>query len=230
MKLTQGQIYALAIAVGMKQPRVMAAIAMAESGGNTGAHNATPPDNSYGLWQINMLGDMGPSRRKQFGISSNQQLYNPLVNALAAKKIQASQGLSAWSTYTNGAYKKHMSENVSSAPTTASQAVADKVIDWRDPFDLWPDDAGEPPKGFLDEFFGDEDSDLIDPTPDILGGLPEALAKTADFLVNPRSWLRIGYGVLGAVLVAGGLFLMVRNTAVSQTVGKVTSAVKKGSK
>ena len=41
--------------------RIMAAIAMAESGSNAEAHNdnANTGDNSYGLWQINMLGSMG---------------------------------------------------------------------------------------------------------------------------------------------------------------------------
>ena len=37
----------------------MTAIALAESGGKSGAHNTTCPDNSYGLWQINMLDEPG---------------------------------------------------------------------------------------------------------------------------------------------------------------------------
>lgn len=39
------------------------AVAMAESSGDPRAHNDTYQDNSYGLWQINMLGDPGPARR-----------------------------------------------------------------------------------------------------------------------------------------------------------------------
>jgi len=125
-KLSYGQLVTLATSVGMKQPRVMAAIAMAESGGDTTAHNATPPDNSYGLWQINMLGTMGPSRRKSFGIATNEALFNPLTNALAAKKILNSQGLSAWSTYTSGAYKKFTSDTAAEPVDQASveQAVS----------------------------------------------------------------------------------------------------------
>lgn len=85
------------------------AIAMAESGGNTRAHNATPPDNSYGLWQVNMLGGMGPERRREYGIHSNDQLFDPDQNAEAAYKISGhGKHFGPWSTYTNGAYKKHL--------------------------------------------------------------------------------------------------------------------------
>jgi hypothetical protein len=82
----------------------MAAIAMAESGGRAGEHNTKFPDNSYGLWQINMLDD-GPRRRNMFGIQGNNQLFDPLTNAKAAKKIYDEQGLNAWSTYRYGLYK-----------------------------------------------------------------------------------------------------------------------------
>jgi hypothetical protein len=86
----------------------MAAIAMAESSGNPRAHNSTPPDNSYGLWQINMIGNLGPARRKQLGISSNEQLFDPATNAKAAKMIKDSQGWNAWTVHKTGAYKKFM--------------------------------------------------------------------------------------------------------------------------
>lgn len=86
----------------------MAAIAMAESSGNPKAHNSKPPDNSYGLWQINMIGELGPARRKQLGISSNEQLFDPAVNAKAAKMIKDSQGWNAWTVHKTGAYQKFM--------------------------------------------------------------------------------------------------------------------------
>lgn len=86
----------------------MVGIAYAESGGDPSKHNAKPPDDSYGLWQINMLGSMGPDRRKKFGISSNEALYDPATNAKAAYIIYKEQGLNAWTTYKSGAYLKHM--------------------------------------------------------------------------------------------------------------------------
>lgn len=107
------------------QATVMTAIAMAESGGRTTAHNNNPPDNSYGLWQINMLGSMGPTRRQSFGISSNSELFDPEVNAKAAKIIFDGQGYGAWSVYTNGSYRQHLESAASGEGLTTSQEAAD---------------------------------------------------------------------------------------------------------
>jgi len=94
---------------------VAAAIAIAESGGNPNAHNGNSGtgDDSYGLWQINMLGSMGPARRNQFGIRSNTQLFDPLTNAKAAVAI-AGGGASfqPWTTFTHGTYKQFLNGNV----------------------------------------------------------------------------------------------------------------------
>ena len=85
------------------------AVALAESGGRTTAHNATPPDNSYGLWQINMLGALGPERRHQYHLKSNDQLFDPDTNARVANSISSDgHDFTPWSTYTNGAYKDHL--------------------------------------------------------------------------------------------------------------------------
>lgn len=84
------------------------AIAMAESSGNPGAHNgnAGTGDNSYGLFQINMLGDMGPERRKRYGLSSNDDLLDPYINARVAFQMSnGGKNWGAWSTYNNGMYK-----------------------------------------------------------------------------------------------------------------------------
>ena len=88
----------------------MTAIAMAESSGDSAALNNNPNtgDLSYGLWQINMLGDMGPERRKLFGIESNEELLDPLTNARAAYKIYELQGYGAWSVYKSGKYRDYM--------------------------------------------------------------------------------------------------------------------------
>lgn len=67
----------------------MVAIALRESGGNTMAHNSTPPDDSYGLWQINMYGSLRGARLALFGLSDPSQLYDPAVNAAAAFRLYA---------------------------------------------------------------------------------------------------------------------------------------------
>ncbi|WP_243788734.1 transglycosylase SLT domain-containing protein [Saccharopolyspora gloriosae] len=87
------------------------AVAVAESSGNTEAHNGAGLDDSYGLWQINMLGDMGPARREEYGIDSNEELLDPATNAEAAYKIHQGRGdFSDWSTYNDDSYKKHLDE------------------------------------------------------------------------------------------------------------------------
>jgi len=88
-KLSALQIYDVARAAGFPPTTAvkMVAIALRESGGNTLAHNGTPPDDSYGLWQLNMLGKLLPERLRLFGISSPQELYDPAVNARAARVL-----------------------------------------------------------------------------------------------------------------------------------------------
>jgi len=65
------------------------AVAMRESRGDPNAFNGNQNtgDQSYGLFQINMLGAMGPARRKQFGLKSNDDLLDPLTNAKVAFKL-----------------------------------------------------------------------------------------------------------------------------------------------
>lgn len=93
-----------------REARIMAAIAMAESGGKSSAHNPdrSTGDNSYGLWQINMIDDLGVERRRDLGLKSNEDLFDPKINARAAKYIRDRQGLSAWSVYKNGLHKPYL--------------------------------------------------------------------------------------------------------------------------
>jgi hypothetical protein len=99
---------------------IMAAIAMAESGGNSNAHNnnRATGDNSYGLWQINMIDELGPARRKQFGISNDEQLKDPVTNAHAARIVKQESGFVSWSVYKSGKYKSNLSaaQKAASAP------------------------------------------------------------------------------------------------------------------
>lgn len=92
--------------------RTAAAIAEAESGGDAHAHNSVPPDNSYGLWQINMIGGLGPARRTQFHLASNDALYNPAVNARVAYALSNhGTNFSPWTTYTSGAYRQFLGDD-----------------------------------------------------------------------------------------------------------------------
>ena len=96
--------------------RIAAAIALAESSGRAGidtVQSGLDPEKknefSLGLWQIDMQDSpgymLGTDRRQKFGIESNEELYNPLTNAKAAKMIFDTFGFKPWATYTSGKYK-----------------------------------------------------------------------------------------------------------------------------
>ena len=51
---------------------------------------------------------MGTERRDQFGIEDNDALYDPSINAMAAKNIFDKQGFDAWSVYKSGKYKEFL--------------------------------------------------------------------------------------------------------------------------
>lgn len=122
--LSAQQVYALARRAGatVEEAVILTAIAKYESGYFAGAYNGENRDRSYGLWQINMLGDMGPERRQALGLSSNEQLFDPATNARAALMILRRQGWKAWSVYTSGAYKGGLAE-----ARAAASAVGDNV-------------------------------------------------------------------------------------------------------
>jgi hypothetical protein len=73
---------------------LMAAIAEAESSGCSTAQN---PGGACGLWQIN---------------PPQPGCFNPATNARMAVAKLRSQGLAAWVTYTNGAYKQFLKGSV----------------------------------------------------------------------------------------------------------------------
>jgi hypothetical protein len=75
------------------------AVAMKESTGRPRSHNDNPDtgDYSHGLFQINMIGSLGPARLKQYGLDSNEDLFDPLTNAKIA--FQMSNGGKNWSAW-----------------------------------------------------------------------------------------------------------------------------------
>lgn len=73
-----------------------------ESNGHAFSHNVNPKtgDNSYGLFQINMLGDMGKERKVWFNIASYSDLFDPVTNARAAFKLSSGgKDFSKWPSY-----------------------------------------------------------------------------------------------------------------------------------
>lgn len=84
-QLTGKELSELLSLVGFegKAHKLAWAIVMRESTARPKAHNGNSGtgDNSYGLFQINMIGSLGADRRDKFELSSNDELFNPLRNA-----------------------------------------------------------------------------------------------------------------------------------------------------
>ena len=83
-------------------------VAKRESGGRPEAFNPdrSTGDQSYGLFQINMIDELGPARRKQFGLGANEDLFDPLTNAKVAYRMSGGgKNWEPWTTYTSGLYK-----------------------------------------------------------------------------------------------------------------------------
>jgi len=101
-------------------------IAKRESGGRPDAFNpdASTGDRSYGLFQINMLGSMGPARRKQFGLARDEDLLDPLTNAKSAFRMSnGGRDFGAWgigpNAYRSGAGYETIAKYVDQTPALA---------------------------------------------------------------------------------------------------------------
>jgi hypothetical protein len=129
--LTTAQLVSVAKQVGFNEKNavIAAAVAKAESGGRSGVVNDNPRtgDLSYGLWQINMIGRLGPARLKQFGISSYEQLKDPLTNARAAFILSGGSNFTPWSVYKSGKYKSFLPEAQKAAGVAPSQYTSSKI-------------------------------------------------------------------------------------------------------
>jgi hypothetical protein len=100
-KLSDTELVGLLSAVGFegKALKVAYAVAKKESNGRPLAHNGNQNtgDNSYGIFQINMIADLGDARRDKFNLKSNTQLFDPVINAKIA--FFMTRGGEDWSSW-----------------------------------------------------------------------------------------------------------------------------------
>ena len=211
MSLSHFDCYQLAKSAGLgdSQAKMAAAIAMVESGGDPNQHNYNPStgDDSYGLWQINMLGSMGPTRRKQFGISDNSQLYNPETNARAMAIVSQDGGnFSPWSTYPVKAtayMNSHLIQTSGSGPDGSGGNWVDKLL------------PGSPVS--------------------TAETIAQGFNKVAAWVSNSDNWVRVAYVAGGSVVVIVGLVMIVGSSKAGSVitgvtpVGKVSKIAKVGS-
>lgn len=201
-----------AYAAGVRDPSDLGravAVAFAESGGNPRAHNAVPPDDSYGLWQINMLGSLGPSRRQQFGISSNDALYDPAVNAKAMVAISGGgKNWKPWTTYgglrylaflpaANAAAAAVAGTGGSSLPGAVEGAAEGAITGPGNPIGDW--------------------TDAVKAT----GG---AVVKAGEWATDRNNWFRVAKVLAGGGLLLVGLNMLARPYA-TKAIAPIVGAV-----
>jgi len=109
--LTDRELVELLKAVGFKGKglRMAWAVAKAESNGRPFAFNgnARTGDSSYGIFQINMIGPLGPDRRNRYNLGINAELFSPVKNAqIVYRMTKRGNDWSSWSSYKKGATHK----------------------------------------------------------------------------------------------------------------------------
>ncbi len=114
--IRQPKIEDMLLAVGFEPEiaKIMAAVAMAESAGNpmidtvkSGLDPEKKNEFSIGLLQLNMKDDR-ERLLDLFDIESEEELYDPIINVIAAKRLYDEQGLGAWGAYTDNSYKQFL--------------------------------------------------------------------------------------------------------------------------
>ncbi|SFK68876.1 NlpC/P60 family protein [Geodermatophilus ruber] len=116
--LSAVEIYRYARMAGFSpdQAVTMTAVALAESGGEAGAHNPRGED-SRGLWQINV------AAHRNLG---GQNLYDPLVNAQAAYRVsQGGKDISPWTTTHRGTSARYVAYRAEAE--SAARAAGDNA-------------------------------------------------------------------------------------------------------
>ena len=177
---------------------LMAAIALAESSGNSDAIN--PVDNggtqtSVGLWQVSTGTHDYPAA-----------WLTPLGNAQEAVAKLQSQGITAWGTYTSGAYKQYLQGE---APPPGSVLVGGQVTQGGGGLggfvnSVWHDLAL--PLGGIASIIGSASS-IAQAIAAVAAPLIK-IAEAIDWFFHPAHWIRVFAGIAGGVLVLGGVWQM----------------------
>jgi len=105
--LTDKELVSLLKSVGFegKALKMAWAIARTESSGRPMAYNGNRKtgDSSYGIFQINMLGNLGDDRKEKFDLRSNVLLFDPVINAEITYHM--TKGGIDWSSWPNSISK-----------------------------------------------------------------------------------------------------------------------------
>ena len=131
-RLTKTELVDLLHAVGFKGEalRHAWAIVMKESRGNPLSHNGNRDtgDNSFGLFQINMVDSLGQDRRDKFSLEYNAQLLNPVVNAkIAYHMSKQGENWVAWKGVNNSVVKDWLAQFPEAQAKALAKAKAKSI-------------------------------------------------------------------------------------------------------
>lgn len=193
-----------------------AAIALAESGGNPKAHNAS---GASGLWQI--LGQVVPGN-----------IYDPNVNARnAVKKYNDARGFSPWVTYETGEYKEHLPPHAKLADMefhTRKEAEEYGKPGGPQPFNEGVLGIPGASAGEAGKAFGNLPGvHQVVQAGEALGDIATILGDVAKLLLTPQGWLQIGEVGGGIIFIGWGLHHLIQSsTGVDVGAGARHAAVK----
>ncbi len=113
--LTDKELKELLSAVGFegKALKMAWAIAKSESNARPMAYNGNRKtgDSSYGIFQINMLGELGIDRKEKFDLKSNILLFDPVINAeITYYMTKGGLDWSSWSSLGGDRYKEFLTK------------------------------------------------------------------------------------------------------------------------
>ena len=205
---------------------IAAAVALAESSGNSAALNNTPStgDYSVGLWQINYFNGLFDSRSAAYG-SPAALLIDPNAQALAAISISNNgTNWTPWSTYENGAYLNFLN-------TPGGAVASGPIANIGDLSSL----GNNPAAGFdinlsVSDFLVNGTSITADVQAAVRGGIVKRAISHASLvtlqIADPqRTLLNSGIFTFGYQLEVAGLnFSLVQTSKASDTVQAVFEA------
>jgi len=113
--LTDKELKELLSAVGFegKALKMAWAIAKSESNARPMAYNGNRKtgDSSYGIFQINMLGELGIDRKEKFELKSNILLFDPVINSeITYYMTKGGTDWSSWSSLNGARFKEFVNE------------------------------------------------------------------------------------------------------------------------
>lgn len=215
-RLNYQQVAQLAWDAGWRGKNAQTAVAIArgESGFDTMNTNFKGLDHSYGLWQINMRNEMGPQRRQQFGLSSNEQLFDPATNARVAYGLWKDRGgFTDWTVYNDRTYTLYLNGAV---------FAVKQIEQGKKGTDIPSYDPSKIPAG--QESFGSQKV-IPDPTAAIKN-VADAIKQIGNFINNKENWFRAVAIVGGIVLLILAVTLIASDTLISQALKRVGKAGK----